>query len=247
MRLFSSHRAPNPRRVRWVMAEKGIEDVEIVQVDIMVGDHKTPEYRARVGVPHVPALELDDEELSLITKRLGRERASAGRDSDSASTSLSATAASITGAPSKGPRRTAVALPVGAVALFFDTVKGLITQSRYVYSESPFMIGLFVVGLGSLLFAFAITNTLFNASLMRHLAPHQQAKYQTPVQTLAAVGRGIGPFLGTLIIAKGDEYRTGLGPPLMLAMSFSAIALSILVPAAAGAAFFDPPKPKEMW
>ena len=60
MKLYDSHRAPNPRRVRWVMAEKGIEDVEIVQVDIMVGDHKTPEYRAKVGVPHVPALELDD-------------------------------------------------------------------------------------------------------------------------------------------------------------------------------------------
>ena len=60
MKLYDSHRAPNPRRVRWVMAEKGIEDVEIVQVDIMVGEHKTPEYRARVGVPHVPSLDLDD-------------------------------------------------------------------------------------------------------------------------------------------------------------------------------------------
>ena len=60
MKLYTSHRAPNPRRVRWVMAEKGIEDVELVEVDIMVGEHKTPEYRTRVGVPHVPALELDD-------------------------------------------------------------------------------------------------------------------------------------------------------------------------------------------
>ena len=31
MKLYDSHRAPNPRRVRWVMAEKGITDVEIVQ------------------------------------------------------------------------------------------------------------------------------------------------------------------------------------------------------------------------
>ncbi len=60
MKLHTSHRAPNPRRVRWVMAEKGIEDVELAEVDIMVGEHKTPEYRTRVGVPHVPALELDD-------------------------------------------------------------------------------------------------------------------------------------------------------------------------------------------
>ena len=60
MKLYTSHRAPNPRRVRWVMAEKRIEDVELIEIDIMAGEHKTPEYRARVGVPHVPSLELDD-------------------------------------------------------------------------------------------------------------------------------------------------------------------------------------------
>jgi len=62
MKLYTSHRAPNPRRVRWVMAEKGIDNVELVEVDIMAGEHKTPEYRSRVGVPHVPALELDGGE-----------------------------------------------------------------------------------------------------------------------------------------------------------------------------------------
>jgi glutathione S-transferase len=60
MKLFTSHRAPNPRRVRWVMAEKGIEDVEIVEIDLLAGENRRPEYRAKVGVPHVPALELDD-------------------------------------------------------------------------------------------------------------------------------------------------------------------------------------------
>jgi glutathione S-transferase len=60
MKLYTSHRAPNPRRVRWVMAEKGIEDVEIVEVDILAGEHRTPEYRKRVGVPHLPSLTLDD-------------------------------------------------------------------------------------------------------------------------------------------------------------------------------------------
>ena len=60
MKLYTSHRAPNPRRVRWVMAEKGIDDVQLVEIDIMSGEHKTADYRARVGVPHVPALELDD-------------------------------------------------------------------------------------------------------------------------------------------------------------------------------------------
>lgn len=60
MKLYTSNRAPNPRRVRWAMAEKGVEDVEMIEIDIMAGEHKTPDYRARVGVPHVPALELDD-------------------------------------------------------------------------------------------------------------------------------------------------------------------------------------------
>lgn len=60
MKLFDFPRAPNPRRVRWVMAEKGISDIEIVTVDIMTGAHRDPDYRQKVGLPHVPALELDD-------------------------------------------------------------------------------------------------------------------------------------------------------------------------------------------
>lgn len=43
------------------MAEKGIEDVEIVDVSIFGGDHKTPDYLSKAGLPHVPALEIDDE------------------------------------------------------------------------------------------------------------------------------------------------------------------------------------------
>ena len=60
MKLYDTQRAPNPRRVRWLMAEKGIEDIEIVQVDLLAGQHRTAEYRDKVGAPHVPALELDD-------------------------------------------------------------------------------------------------------------------------------------------------------------------------------------------
>ena len=72
MKLYDSHRAPNPRRVRWVMAEKGIEDVEIVEIDIMVGEHKSPDYREKVGVPHVPALELDDGAVVSESLAIGR-------------------------------------------------------------------------------------------------------------------------------------------------------------------------------
>jgi glutathione S-transferase len=60
MKLYDSRRAPNPRRVRWVMAEKGIDDIEIVEIDIFKGGHKAAEYRATFGLPNVPALELDD-------------------------------------------------------------------------------------------------------------------------------------------------------------------------------------------
>ncbi|MBS0294812.1 MAG: glutathione S-transferase family protein [Proteobacteria bacterium] len=60
MRLYTFHRAPNPRRVRWVMAEKGVGDMEVVEINIVAGEHKTPDYRARAGLAHVPALELDD-------------------------------------------------------------------------------------------------------------------------------------------------------------------------------------------
>lgn len=43
------------------MAEKGIDDIEIVRLSIIGGDHKTPEYRSKAGLPHMPALEIDDE------------------------------------------------------------------------------------------------------------------------------------------------------------------------------------------
>ena len=60
MKLYDSYRAPNPRRVRWFMAEKGIDDIEVVMVDVFKGEHRTPDYLARAGLPNVPMLEMDD-------------------------------------------------------------------------------------------------------------------------------------------------------------------------------------------
>lgn len=60
MKLYDSRLAPNPRRVRVFMAEKGITDIEVIQVDLMKGEHKTPEYLTKVGIGNSPALELDD-------------------------------------------------------------------------------------------------------------------------------------------------------------------------------------------
>jgi glutathione S-transferase len=60
MKLYETPFAPNPRRVRWVMAEKGIDDIELVPLNLMQGEHKRPDYVAMTGAPRVPALELDD-------------------------------------------------------------------------------------------------------------------------------------------------------------------------------------------
>ena len=60
MKLYDSRRAPNPRRVRWFMAEKGIDDIEVVDVDLLAGAHRTPEYVERAGIAQAPALTMDD-------------------------------------------------------------------------------------------------------------------------------------------------------------------------------------------
>jgi glutathione S-transferase len=59
MKLYDVTQAPNPRRVRVFLAEKGI-DVPMVQVDMSRGEHKTPEFLARNPSGKVPVLELDD-------------------------------------------------------------------------------------------------------------------------------------------------------------------------------------------
>jgi len=61
MKLYDSRRAPNPRRVRWFMAEKGIDDIEIVDVDLFKGEHRAQDYLAKTGAANVPALEIDDD------------------------------------------------------------------------------------------------------------------------------------------------------------------------------------------
>ena len=68
MKLYDSFRAPNPRRVRWFLAEKGIDDIEVINLDLFKAEHKTPDYLAKAGVANVPALELDDG--TVITESL---------------------------------------------------------------------------------------------------------------------------------------------------------------------------------
>ena len=51
--------APNPRRVRIYLAEKGI-DVPRREIALMEGEHRSPEYLAKYPAGQIPALELDD-------------------------------------------------------------------------------------------------------------------------------------------------------------------------------------------
>jgi glutathione S-transferase len=51
--------APNPRRVRVFLAEKGV-DLPEMPVDLRKREHKSPEHRARNSLGQIPTLELDD-------------------------------------------------------------------------------------------------------------------------------------------------------------------------------------------
>lgn len=51
--------APNPRRVRIFLAEKGV-DLPETPVNMMQREHKSAEHRARNSLGQVPTLELDD-------------------------------------------------------------------------------------------------------------------------------------------------------------------------------------------
>ncbi|MDH4989194.1 glutathione S-transferase [Aminobacter anthyllidis] len=59
MKLFDGGRAPNPRRVRIFLAEKGI-DVLKVSVDMGAMEHKKADVSSRNPLQRLPVLELDD-------------------------------------------------------------------------------------------------------------------------------------------------------------------------------------------
>lgn len=59
MRIIEDSRAPNPRRVRIFLAEKGVE-MDYEQVDITEFAHKQADYAALNPMQRVPVLVLDD-------------------------------------------------------------------------------------------------------------------------------------------------------------------------------------------
>jgi glutathione S-transferase len=60
MKLHTSAHAPNPRRVLMFMAEKNITGIELVQVDLAKGEHRSEAFLALNPLGQVPVLELDD-------------------------------------------------------------------------------------------------------------------------------------------------------------------------------------------
>jgi glutathione S-transferase len=73
MKLYETRIAPNPRRVRMFLAEKGLLDqVECVEVDLQKGENLTPEFSARNPMKKVPVLELDDGDCIAETMAICR-------------------------------------------------------------------------------------------------------------------------------------------------------------------------------
>jgi glutathione S-transferase len=70
MKLYTAFRAPNPRRVAMFIAEKGIEGIEEVMIDLSTNEHKSAEFRARNPLAQVPALELDDGRMLCETRAI---------------------------------------------------------------------------------------------------------------------------------------------------------------------------------
>lgn len=62
MKLYETRRAPNPRRLRFFLAEKGIDlqAIETIELDLAAGDNLTDDFKRLNPMGTVPVLELDD-------------------------------------------------------------------------------------------------------------------------------------------------------------------------------------------
>lgn len=60
MKIYEFKDFPNPRRVRMFLAEKNINNVFFVQVDVPSGEHRSEVFKAKNPIAGVPVLELDN-------------------------------------------------------------------------------------------------------------------------------------------------------------------------------------------
>jgi len=70
MKLYTSPRTPNPRRVTMFIAEKGITGIEEVPLDLMAGQHRAADFLAKNPMARVPALELSDGRVLAETRAI---------------------------------------------------------------------------------------------------------------------------------------------------------------------------------
>lgn len=70
MKLYVASRAPSPRRVLMFLVEKGINGLDLVDVDLNALEHKGDAYRAKSPLARVPALELDDGRVLTETRAI---------------------------------------------------------------------------------------------------------------------------------------------------------------------------------
>lgn len=70
MKLYTSARAPNPRRVAMFIAEKGITGIETRLIDLGALQNRSPEFLAVNPFGRVPVLELDDGRVLSETRAI---------------------------------------------------------------------------------------------------------------------------------------------------------------------------------
>jgi len=70
MQLYYAPRAPNPRRVQMFMAEKGINGIALMPLDLNQGEHFSAAFRTKSPLAKVPALELDDGRVLTETRAI---------------------------------------------------------------------------------------------------------------------------------------------------------------------------------
>jgi glutathione S-transferase len=72
LKIYSSPVAPSPRKVLIFIAEKGIENIEVENLDIGKMEYKTPEYKKIAPNSRIPALVLDNGQVILETTAICR-------------------------------------------------------------------------------------------------------------------------------------------------------------------------------
>lgn len=70
MKFYTSSRTPNPRRVAMFMAEKGLADIEQVQIDLGAGQHRSAQFLEKNPFGRLPLLELDDGRVLSETRAI---------------------------------------------------------------------------------------------------------------------------------------------------------------------------------